>query len=49
MAIGTLAALLDSCGFEDAGLQYHQSAFGLLKFSATIATDSWTSIIPWAP
>ena len=40
MAIGTLAALLDSCGFKDAGLQYHEAAFGLLKFSAAIATEN---------
>jgi hypothetical protein len=40
MAIGTLAGLLDSCGFKEAGLQYHQSAFGLLKFSAAIATEN---------
>jgi len=40
MAIGTLARLLDSCGFKEAGLQYHQSAFGLLKFSAAIATEN---------
>jgi hypothetical protein len=38
MAIGTLGGLLDSCGFKEAGLQYYQSAFGLLKFSAAIAT-----------
>jgi hypothetical protein len=40
MAIGTLAGVLDSCGFKEAGLQYHQSAFGLLKFSAAIATEN---------
>jgi hypothetical protein len=40
MAIGTLGGVLDSCGFKDAGLQYHQSAFGLLKFSAAIATEN---------
>jgi hypothetical protein len=40
MAIGTLAGLLDSCGFKEAGLQYHQSAFGLLKFSAAIAIEN---------
>jgi hypothetical protein len=40
MAIGTLAGLLDSCGFQDAGLQDHWSAFGLLKFSAAIATEN---------
>jgi hypothetical protein len=40
MAIGTLAGMLDSCGFKEAGLQYHQSAFGLLKFSAAIATEN---------
>jgi hypothetical protein len=39
-AIGTLAGLLDSCGFQHAGLQYHRSAFGLLKFSAAIATEN---------
>jgi hypothetical protein len=40
MAIGTLSALLDSCGFREAGLQYHRSAFELLKFSAAIATEN---------
>jgi len=40
MAIGTLAGLLDSCGFHDAGRQYQRSAFGLLKFSAAIATEN---------
>jgi hypothetical protein len=40
MAIGTLAGVLDSCGFKDAGRQYHQSAFRLLKFSAAIATEN---------
>jgi hypothetical protein len=40
MAIGTLGRLLDSCGFGEAGLQYHQSAFELLKFSAAIATEN---------
>jgi hypothetical protein len=40
MAVGTLAALLDSCGFRETGLQYHQSAFELLKFSAAIATEN---------
>ncbi len=40
MAIGTLADLLDSCGFKDAGLQYHRSAFELLQFSAAIATEN---------
>ena len=40
MAIGTLARLLESCGFQDAGLQYHRSAFGLLKFSAAVATEN---------
>ena len=40
IAIGTLAHLLDRCGFQDAGLQYVQSAFSLLKFSAAIATEN---------
>jgi hypothetical protein len=40
MAIGTLGVLIDSCGFKEAGRQYHQSAFGLLKFSAAIATEN---------
>jgi hypothetical protein len=40
MAIGTLARLLKSCGFEEAAEQYHQSAFRLLKFSAAIATEN---------
>ncbi len=40
MAIGTLAGLLDICDFKEAGLQYHQSAFGLFKFSAAIATEN---------
>ena len=40
MAIGTLGGVLDSCGFKAAGRQYHQSAFGLLKFSASIATEN---------
>ena len=40
MAIGQLAGLLDICGFRDAGLQYHRAAFGLLKFSAAIATEN---------
>ena len=38
--IGTLALLLDSCGFKEAGLQYRRSAFGLMKFSAAIATEN---------
>lgn len=38
--IGKLARLLDSVGFKEAGLQYRQSAFGLLKFSAAIATEN---------
>lgn len=40
IAIGTLARLLESCGFSEAGIQYHQSAFGLMKFSAAIATEN---------
>lgn len=40
IAIGTLATLLDSCGFNDAGLQYQRSAFELLQFSAAIATEN---------
>jgi hypothetical protein len=40
MVLGTLAVLLDSCGFKDAGLQYHKSAFALLKLSAAIATKN---------
>jgi hypothetical protein len=40
MAIGTLARLLHTCGFKEAGLQYQQSAFGLFKFSAAIATEN---------
>jgi|HubBroStandDraft_1064217.scaffolds.fasta_scaffold418293_2 hypothetical protein len=38
--VGELAGLLDICGFDDAGLQYHRSAFGLLKFSVAVATEN---------
>jgi len=38
--IAKLAGMLDSCGFREASLQYQQSAFGLLKFSAAIAAEN---------
>jgi hypothetical protein len=38
--IGLLAALLESCGFKDAGRQYHKSAFELLRFAAAIADEN---------
>lgn len=38
--IGTLASLLDICDFREAGRQYHQSAFELLKFAAAVATEN---------
>jgi len=40
MPIGTLARLLDTCGFKDAARQYHRSALELFKFSAAIATEN---------
>ncbi len=40
MAIGTLARVLESCEFREPAERYQESAFGLLKFSAAIATEN---------
>ena len=38
--IGTLASLLEICEFSEAGGQYRQSAFELVRFAAAIATEN---------
>jgi hypothetical protein len=40
VSIGTLATLLDSCGFKEIALAYHKSAFEIIRFSAAIAAEN---------